>query len=269
MKTTPARLASTAAFPVMLLLFASPCLAQQAPAASAKEEAVQLDKFTVTTGFRSPKTIDQIPGAVKLISPQEISDTLLLTEDATAVLSRTIPGYAEATQQMQNTGETLRGRVALRLFDGISQTTPLREASRNATFADMGVIERIEVINGPSAAEGIGAAGGIINYISKSPTKEGSEATVTSRFSTQGGSRTDSWKVGLNYANKQGPTDVFLATAFVNRNMAKDANDRQIGMGQSGSTMDTEEKNLFIKLGHNFGDRGAQRVGLTISRFEW
>ena len=267
MKTTLARLAFAAAFPVVLLLLASPCLAQQAPAASAKDEAVQLDKFTVTTGFRSPKTIDQIPGAVKLISPQEISDTLLLTDDATAVLSRTIPGYAEATQQMQNTGETLRGRVALRLFDGISQTTPLREASRNATFADMGVIERIEVINGPSAAEGIGAAGGIINYISKSPTKEGSEATVTSRFSTQGGSRTDSWKVGLNYANKQGPTDVFLATAFVNRNMAKDAHDRLIGMGQSGSTMDTEEKNLFIKLGHNFGDRGAQRVGLTISRF--
>ena len=267
MKITPARLASAAAFPLVLLLLASPCLAQQAPAASAKDEAVQLEKLTVTTGFRSPKTIDQIPGAVKLISSQEVTDTLLLTEDATAVLSRTIPGYAEATQQMQNTGETLRGRVALRLFDGISQTTPLREASRNATFADMGVIERIEVINGPSAAEGIGAAGGIINYVSKNATKEGSEATVTSRYSTQGGNRTDSWKVGLNYANKQGPTDVFLATAFVNRNMAKDANGRLIGMGQSGSTMDTEAKNLFMKVGYNFGDRGAQRIGLSVSRF--
>jgi outer membrane receptor for ferrienterochelin and colicin len=33
----------------------------------------------------------------------------------------------------------------------------------------MDIVAQIEVINGPSASEGIGAAGGIINYISKSP----------------------------------------------------------------------------------------------------
>ncbi len=270
MKTHPGNPAVARVAALSFALLALPALAQPAPAPGAAkvDEVVQLDKFTVTTGFRTPKTIDQIPGAVKLITTGDITDTLLLTEDATAVLSRTIPGYAEGTQQMQNTGETLRGRVALRLFDGISQTTPLREGNRNATFTDMGIVDRIEVINGPSAAEGIGAAGGIINYVSKSPSKEGSDATLTSRFSTQGGTRTDSWKVGLNYANKQGPTDVFLAAAFVNRNMAKDAHDRLIGMGQSGSTMDTEEKNLFLKIGHNFGDKQVQRLQLTISRFD-
>ena len=48
-----------------------------------------------------------------------------------------------------------------------SSSTPLRDGSRNSVFTDMDVVGRIEVINGPSAAEGIGAAGGIINYISK------------------------------------------------------------------------------------------------------
>ena len=83
---------------------------------------------------------------------------------------------------MSNTGENLRGRVALRLFDGIPQGSPLREGTRNGTFTDMGVVGRIEVINGPSASEGIGAAGGIINYISKTPTRQGNETTVTTRY---------------------------------------------------------------------------------------
>ena len=65
--------------------------------------------------------------------------------------------------------------MPLRLFDGIPQSTPLRDGSRNGVFTDMDVVGRIEVINGPSAAEGIGAAGGIINYISKDATEPGTE----------------------------------------------------------------------------------------------
>ncbi|MBL0125362.1 MAG: hypothetical protein IPP88_22720 [Betaproteobacteria bacterium] len=52
---------------------------------------------------------------------------------------------------------------------------PLREGNRTSVFTDLGIIERIEVINGPSASEGIGASGGIINYLSKTPTKMGNE----------------------------------------------------------------------------------------------
>ena len=231
------------------------------------DEPIALEAMTVSTGYRVPKAIDQIPGAITLISAKEISDTLLLTDDATAVLARTIPGYSEATQSMNNTGETLRGRVALRLFDGISQTTPLREGSRNGTFTDMGIVGRIEVINGPSAVEGIGAVGGIINYISKSPTKEGSEATITARYSTQGHDDSDGWKLGINYAHKAGDNDLYFGASFVNRGMAYDAKGRRMGMSQSGATLDTEEKNLFIKLGHNFGDHNDQRLSLTLSRF--
>ncbi|MEO6003941.1 MAG: TonB-dependent receptor [Opitutus sp.] len=231
------------------------------------EEPVQLERYTVTTGYRSPKAIDQIPGAVMLISPEEISNTLLLTDDATAVLARTVPGYAPATQAMNNTGETLRGRVALRLFDGISQTTPLREGSRNGTFTDMDIVAQIEVINGPSAAEGIGAAGGIINYISKSPTKEGSEATLRTKFSGQGYTDSSSWRTGLNYAHKAGPNDLIFGAAFAKRGMSFDAHGRRTGMSQSGSTVDSDSRNLFIKAGHNFGANNAQRLSLTVSQF--
>ena len=117
-----------------------------------------------------PKAVDKIPGAITVIGEEELAHTQARDEDATAVLARTVPGYSESSQAMSNTGENLRGRIALRLFDGVPQGSPLREGTRNGTFTDMGIIERIEVINGPSASEGIGAAGGIINYISRSPT---------------------------------------------------------------------------------------------------
>ncbi len=265
MNPTITRLASTAATFASLLGFAAPASAQQTPAA--KDEIVQMEAFSVTTGFRSPKSIDQIPGAIKLISPIEVQQTLLLTDDATAVLARTVPGYAPATQSMNNTGETLRGRVALRLFDGISQTTPLREGSRNGTFTDMDIVAQIEVINGPSASEGIGAAGGIINYISKSPTKEGSETVLRSKFSSQGQTESNGWRVGLNHMQKKGNTDLIFGTAFVKRGMFFDAKGRRVGLSQSGSSLDSESKNLFLKAGHNFGDANAQRLTLTISRF--
>ena len=253
------------------LLFATVVIAQTTvpdpKPGEEKEKAVELEKYTVTTGYRSPKSIDQIPGAIKLITVEEISHTLLLTDDATAVLARTVPGYAPATQAMNNTGETLRGRVALRLFDGISQTTPLREGSRNGTFTDMDIVSQIEVINGPSASEGIGAAGGIINYISKSPTKEGSEATLRTKFSGQGYNDSSNWRVGLNYAHRAGNNDLIFGAAFANRGMAYDAHGRRLGMSQSGSTVDSESKNLFIKAGHSFGENNAQRVTLTVSQF--
>lgn len=274
MKTYPTRTKSDATLVASLLFigFAATGLTQTTtPAADAdktEDEVVKLEKLTVTTGYRSPKAVDQIPGAIKVITFEEVANTQFLTEDATEVLARTIPGYSPATQALQNTGENLRGRVALRLFDGISQTTPLREGSRNATFTDMDIVAQIEVINGPSAAEGIGAAGGIINYISKSPTKDGSEATLRTKFFGQGKEDSMGYKVGLNYTVKKGDNDLIFGTSFLKRGMFWDANGRRMGQTGSGTTLDSDQRNLFLKAGHNFGENNSQRLTLTVSKFK-
>ncbi len=247
--------------------------AQQAATAADPEqkedsaEAVNLDSVIVT-GTRSPKAIDKIPGAITLVTKEEIAHTLLVTEDATAVLARTVPGYAESSQAMSNTGETLRGRIALRLFDGIPQGSPLREGGRNATFTDMGMVGRIEVINGPSASEGIGAAGGIINYLSTVPTKEGSEFTVTSRYSTQFGNDSSGWKLGVNYAYLGDDYDFIGGVSRIDRGISYDGNGRRIGMNTSGSVSDSIADNIFLKGGFNFGEDGEQRLQATYSHFK-
>jgi len=276
MKTDTNRSIPSAALAMLLALcLLSAAHAQQAASAPAtapdeekdNDEVVKMEAVTVTTGYRSPKAIDQIPGAIKLITAQEITNAQLLTEDATALLARTVPGYSPSTQQLQNTGETLRGRVALRLFDGISQTTPLREGSRNATFTDLDIVAQIEVINGPSASEGIGAAGGIINYISKSPTKEGSEAVLRTKFWGSGDDDSSGYRVGLNYMHKSGPNDLIFGASYKNEGISYDANGRKIGFGASGSSTDSESRNMFIKGGHTFGANGAQRVTATYSQY--
>ncbi|MEJ2789229.1 MULTISPECIES: TonB-dependent receptor [unclassified Pseudoxanthomonas] len=239
--------------------------------AAAEEErakdAVDLDQVIVT-GVRSAKSVDKIPGAVSLVTKEEIAHTLLMTDDATAVLARTVPGYAEASQAMSNSGETLRGRVALRLFDGVPQGSPLRDGSRNATFTDMGIVGRVEVINGPSASEGIGAAGGIINYISTVPTKEGNEFRLLTRYSTQFKDDSAGWKVGMNFARKQDNYDMVVGVSRIDRGMGYDANGLRLGMNTSGSVSDSEARNLFFKGGINFGEDLEKRLQLSYSDFK-
>jgi len=230
--------------------------------------ATEMATVTVTTGTRSAKAVDKIPGAITVVTPEEIKHTLLVTEDATAVLARTVPGYAESSQAMSNSGETLRGRVALRLFDGVPQGSPLRDGSRNATFTDMGIVDHIEVINGPSASEGVGAAGGIINYISAVPSKEGSEFRLLTRYSTQFEDDSEGWKVGLNYMYKQDDYDLVAGASFIDRGIGYDADGVRLGMNTSGSVNDSEAKNLFLKGGYNFGESGERRLQATYSHFK-
>ncbi|MFT3763255.1 MAG: TonB-dependent receptor [Pseudoxanthomonas sp.] len=264
------RLTAAIACVLATSLFPAGAMAQDATDAARNDKdakTTDLDRMVVT-GARSPKAIDKIPGAISLVSKEEIRQTLAVTEDATAVLARTVPGYAESSQAMSNSGETLRGRIALRLFDGIPQGSPLREGNRNATFTDMGIVERIEVINGPSASEGIGAAGGIINYLSAVPQKEGNEFRLITRYSTQFADDSSGWKVGLNFMRKQDNHDLVVGASVIDRGMAYDADGRRVGMNTSGSVSDSVAKNLFLKGGVNFGEDGVQRLQASYSHFK-
>jgi iron complex outermembrane receptor protein len=243
--------------------------AQQAAAADADTNADGTElKRVIVTGTRVPKAVDKIPGAVTLITKEEIGHTLNMTDDMTAVLSRTVPGYAESSQAMSNTGENLRGRIALRLFDGVPQGSPLREGTRNASFTDMGLVGRIEVINGPSASEGIGAAGGIINYLSKTPTKPGSEVTLTARYTTAFEDDSAGWKLGANYAFKADDWDFIGAVSRIDRGMTYDGHGRRIGLNTSGSVADSTAENVYAKAGFNFGANREQRLQASLSKFK-
>jgi iron complex outermembrane receptor protein len=250
-----------------ILLNAAMSSAQAQTAAAETGAQESRPEEVIVTGTRSAKAVDKIPGAITVVSSEEVMRTLSLTQDATAVLARTVPGYSESSQALNTIGETLRGRVPLRLFDGIPQSTPLRDGSRNGAFTDMEAIGRIEVINGPSAAEGIGAAGGIINYISKDATQEGTHIGVTTRLASQFDSDSESWKAGINVTHKDDRFDLLFTGAFADQGITYDSEGRRIGLSASSSVADSESRNFFLKAGTNFGADDTQRLQFSASYY--
>lgn len=130
----------------------------------------------VVTATRSPEPVSAVPGSVVVIEREEIERQMQLNGGVSAALQKLIPGYGVSNQTMSEASETFRGRGFQVLVDGVARTTPLRNVSRYLSAIDFNTVERIEVINGSSAAYGNGAAGGVINIITK---KAGSKPEIT------------------------------------------------------------------------------------------
>ncbi len=244
------------------------CLAMTAPPALSQEDLTDAGSpatQVVVTATRGAKAIDKIPGAIAVIGQRELSSQYLIADDPSQALATFIPGYAPSRQKMTSTGESLRGRQPLILLDGIPQSNPLRAGMREGYFADSFIIERIEVINGASAVQGMGATGGIINYITKSPRANGIRYGVNVRAATQFRSDNLDWKTGLSVAHKSDGFDLLGYAAVQARAMGYDGSGRRLGIDTvQGDTLDTRGNDLFVKIGKNFG---AQRLQLTVNRF--
>jgi iron complex outermembrane recepter protein len=235
------------------------------PAAQAQQAAPdpQLERIVVTA-TRGSKAIDKIPGAVSVITAQEIETQTLVAEDLSAVLSVLAPSHAPSRQKLTSFGESMRGRTALLLFDGVPQSNPLRNGAREGYFADPSLIERIEVISGASAAQGLGATGGIINFISKTPREPGTRHRVELKYGTQGHSDDALWKAGYTLEHKGG-FDALLHVGATLRGVGVDGDGRRLGLeAVQGDTQDSQAGDVFLKLGREFG---AQRLQLSFNRF--
>jgi iron complex outermembrane receptor protein len=114
----------------------------------------------------------------------------------------------------------------------------------------------------------VGAAGGIINYISRVPTKMGDEFQLSTRYTTQFQDDSGGYKVGLNWFHKSEDFDLVVSGSHIDRGMTWDAQPRRIGLNTSGSTADSKANNLFIKGGFDFGTDKAQRLQFSASKFK-
>jgi iron complex outermembrane receptor protein len=256
---------------------AHPASAQETPAsvdsgdvstASPMEDA-QADTLdrVVVTATRGSKAIDRIPGAVSVVTRREIDEQLVVSEDLSQVLATQVPGYAPSRQKMTSFGESMRGRVPLILFDGVPQTNPLRSGAREGYFADPSVIERIEVVSGASAVQGLGATGGIINYISRTPRTEGTRHTVDAKFGTQFRSDDQLWKAGYMLEHARDRFDALLYLGATTRGVGVDGDGRRLGIeGTQGDTQDSTSTDVFVKLG--FALTENQRLQLSANRYE-
>src|SRR5690606_37326569 len=125
------------------------------------EQENVLDEIVITAG-RKPEHISTVPSSVTILNQQDIQAQSNITSNLSAILGNAVPGLGTTTNKATNAGQTLRGRAVLVLVDGIPQSTPLMNGSRDLRTIDPLVIERIEVIKGATSIYGNGSGGGII-----------------------------------------------------------------------------------------------------------
>ncbi len=226
-----------------------------------------LSEEIIVTATRSEKPLSQIPNTVTVIGAQDLTQQIGVNNDLSTILGNLIPSFSPSRQKMTGAGESLRGRDPLYMVDGVPQSNPLRDGSRDGYTIDPLMLERIEVIHGANAIHGMGASGGIINMITRRPTEQWQQNVRVETLAQQE-DLNESLGYGASYtlSGKTGNVDVLGSATYRSSGINYDADGVVIGFDNAqGDTMDSETLNLFLKTGYDWDD---QRLELTINHYD-
>lgn len=216
---------------------------------------LQLNEITVSAS-RSARPLKNVPHSVYILSPKSLEQDVAVSSDITDLLGKEVPGLAPGAQTGNNSGQSLRGRSALIMIDGVPQSTPLRNGEVDMRSIDPAVIQRVEVIKGATAIYGNGATGGIINYITKSPDSRKGIHGQTNINLTGGLSHvanTFGGKVGQMLGGNWGKWSYLVSGNFEQTGEYKDAKGNIIGPNYS--LGETNFSNAFAKIGFKISDK--------------
>lgn len=257
-----------------LTLLASALLAALAvPVAQAAEaDAKDIDRVTVSASTsRTPNSEAALANTITVIDREQLNQQLAVTQDISQVLANLIPSFSPSRQKLTNGGETLRGRKPLYLVDGVPQSTPLREGGRDGHTVDPAMIERIEVIHGANALQGLGASGGIINIITKrAPRQDGEtfqDLSIGASSALPSQSDGTGYRASYLFGTRRGAFDFVGGASYASEGLYYDGNGDAIAVNDiQGDLMDARTHNFFAKAGWNIDDR--RRLQLTANRYE-
>lgn len=227
--------------------------------AAPNENSENIERVIIT-GSRVIENIDEVPASITIISQADIQEQLKITPELQNMLAQLVPGMAPSTGTASNASQTLRGRAALIMIDGVPQSTPLRNGSLGIKSLDPSAIERIEVIKGATSIYGNGAAGGIINYITKkaaSDKKLAGSASISSRFSAVKFEDTLGLRYNASVNGQQNNLSYVLSASYEENGLQRDAQGDVPGLMYGLS--DSETENIFAKLGYQIdNDKSVQ-----------
>ena len=223
----------------------------------------------VVTATRTEEDESDVDRSVTVIDKDEIEEQSNLTRDLGDILGREVPGLAPGNQSLSEFGQTLRGRNQLVLIDGVPQSSS-RNAFRNLRTIDPSVVERIEIVRGPTALYGDGATGGIINIITQTGEGEPSFPVEVGFGGSLSNIDTDSF-TGIAQAGvsaKQNNLDYRFNVAYDRIGAFFDGKGDRIPpdlQSSQGSLAETNNLNLFGKVGYELGEH---RLELTANYYD-
>jgi len=221
----------------------------------------------VITGSRIIESIDEVPTSITIINRQQIEAQLKVSSELQTLLATLVPGLAASTGTSSNSGQTLRGRSPLVMIDGVPQSTPLRNGALGIRTLDASTIDRIEVIKGATSIYGNGAAGGIINYITKkasSDEKISGHISLSSRFSTVKFKDSFGERIDAGINGKLGDFSYVLNASYEENGVQRDAEGDVLGLKYGLS--DAKMQNYFSKFNYQFDQEKS--LQLTYNRYK-
>ncbi|WP_308368095.1 MULTISPECIES: TonB-dependent receptor [unclassified Microbulbifer] len=220
----------------------------------------------IVTGSRFVESIDEVPVSVTVIDRDTIQQQLQVSSELQNLLAIHVPGLGPANGSTSNFGTTLRGRMPLVMIDGVPQSTPLRNGALGIRTLDPDVIERIEVIKGATSIYGNGAAGGIINYITKSAADSefAAQTSVSSRFSAVKFEDSAGLRTQGSVSGTRDKFSFVVSASRDERGVERDAEGDIMGTIYGLSESVTE--NYFTKLGYRLDDEKS--LQLTYNYYE-
>lgn len=243
------------------LLLTTGCLIHQTGLAQESIEEV------VITASRTPRPLSTIPNTVTLINQEALTQQININNDMSTILGNLIPSFSPSRQKLTSAGESLRGRSPMYMVDGVPQSNPLRDGSRDGHTIDPLMLERVEVIHGANAIHGLGASGGIINLITRDSTEETVQRLrLESDYQTEDFGESLGYGASYNFAGQVGEVDLLASLVYRETGIAYDADGDVIGFDNTqGDSMDSTTFNGFLKMGYDWAD---QRIEFAVNHYD-
>ena len=224
----------------------------------------------VVSAARSALPPNALPLTIDIIDKRALDQQIAISGSVVDAVSTLTPSFSPTRQKLSGAGETLRGRSPLYAINGIPQTTPLRDGSRDGFTIDGFFVDRVELIYGSNALQGIGGTGGIVNQVTVgAPRQEGVSGRALAQGSADAAFRGSGLggKVAGLVQYKAGRFDLTGGAAYERRGVFFDGEGRRVGLNLTqGELQDSRATSFFGRAGYAVTD--SARLDLMASRFE-
>lgn len=246
---------------------ATPTLAQETTLSGSDRS---VSDTIIVTAARSELPASALPLTIDILDGDDFRSQVKISGSTVDAVSARYPAFSPTREKLSGSGESLRGRSPLYAINGIPQSTPVRDGSRDGYTIDPFFIDRVEVIYGSNALQGIGATGGVVNQVTVgAPETDGWGGRVLLQGTAADGFDGEALggKAAGYIAYRAGAFDATVGAAFERRGAFIDGNGNRIGVdGTQGEIQDSDSWSVFARAGYQISD--TARFEVIANRFE-
>lgn len=255
---------------ITFLLSTASALVAMPSYAQAAETVANEGGDIIVTAARSVLPASALPLTIDVIDRRALDQQVAIGGSVVDAVATLTPSFSPTRQKLSGAGETLRGRSPLYAINGIPQSTPLRDGARDGFTIDPFFVDRVELIYGSNALQGIGGTGGIVNQVTAGPPSEdGVTGRVLAQGSADSGFHADGFgaKLAGLAGYRAGAFDATVGAAYDSRGAFYDGRGQRVGLDSTqGDTQDSKSWSVFGRFGYALSD--SARLDLIGSRFE-